>query len=629
MAVTLRVSDVRAAIWRTAGAQDGAGAGVPSNALLGRMFHEIFAELVGPDERRNFCAALEPLEPELCRWKKELVAHTWRNLAGPRLRQQQAHLHQATEPVLAFWDAVQELCDWLADLLWQAAGRGVQAEALRGLIAAEQPLEWEVRDAHWTDAVRLIGVADSICRLPAGDQWCVIELKTGRTAPAADLAQACLYHQMLAASTGQAHGTLALVSFTPQRHERLFGGDELSAAQQRLKDLIGRLAGVLPEQQPATAPTPATRRDQETGERLEQAFAQYGVSLKVAGAAIVSPAFLRFPIEPGRRVTLKAVRSRLEDVQARLSLETPPRLSLEGGRVAIDLQRPNDEREVIRFSQIRAHLPARDELFGCSQIPLGVDISGQLRLMDFAHPESPHLLVAGTTGSGKSEWLRSAIAGLLLTNTPATLRLILVDPKLLAFQSLQQSPFLHTPIVYPQEQSVIEVLKGLVAEMDARYRRLRAAGADTLSDYIRRTGQPVARLFFICDEYADLMLGERAERRDLEQQIRRLGQKARAAGIHLILTTQRPSVDIVTGAIKTNLPARIALKLGSIESRMLLGENGAESLLGRGDLLYKCIGDPVRLQAPYLPAEELQEVFSTGDQQTQPPAKSNHETSGY
>ena len=616
MAVTLRVSEVRAAIWQTAGAQGSAGTGAPSNALLGRMFHEIFAELVGPDERRNFRAALDPLEPEFCRWKKELVAHTWRNLAGPRLRQHQAHLHQVTEQVLDFWDAVQELCEWLAGLLWQAAGRGVQAEELRRLIAAEQPLEWEVRDENWTDAVRLIGVADSVCRIPAGDQWCVIELKTGRTAPEADLAQACLYHQMLAASSGQASGTLALVSFTPQRQERLFGGEELSAAQQRLRELIGRLAGVLPQSQPAaTAPTMVTRRDHETGERLEQAFEQYGVSIRVAGEAIVSPAFLRFPIELGRRVTLRAVRSRIEDVQARLSLETPPRLSLEGGRVAIDLQRPNDEREVIRFSQIRSHLPARDELCGSSQIPLGVDISGQLRMMDFAHPESPHLLVAGTTGSGKSEWLRSAIAGLLLTNTPATMRLILVDPKRLAFQSLQRSPFLHTPIVYPPEQSVTEVLKGLVTEMEARYQRLQAVGADTLSDYIRRTGQPVARLFFICDEYADLMLGERAERRELEQQIRRLGQKARAAGIHLILTTQRPSVDIVTGAIKTNLPARIALKLGSIESRMLLDENGAESLLGRGDLLYKCIGDPVRLQSPYLPAEELKEVFGAGGQQ--------------
>ncbi|HWQ35254.1 MAG TPA: FtsK/SpoIIIE domain-containing protein [Blastocatellia bacterium] len=613
MAVTLRVSDVRAAIWQSAGAWESAGAGAPSNMLLGRMFHEIFAELVGPDERRNFRAVLETLEPDLCRWKKELIAHTWQRLAGPRLRQQQAHLHQATEQVLDFWDAVQELCNWLAGLLWQAAEGGLQPAEMRRLIAAEQPLEWEVRDDNWTDAVRLIGVADSICRLPAGDHWCVIELKTGRTAPEADLAQACLYHQMLAAD-GRATGSLALVSFTPQREECLFEGPELHGAQQRLKELIGRLAGVLPEERAEViTPKPSSNGHRELGERLVQAFEQYGVGIRVAGEVIVSPAFLRFPIELGRRVTLKAVRSRIEDAQARLGLETPPRLSLEGGRVAIDLQRPPEEREVIRFSQIRRQLPARDEMFGCSQIPVGVDISGRLRMMDFAHPESPHLLVAGTTGSGKSEWLRSAIAGLLLTNTPATMRLILVDPKMLAFQLLQNSPFLQTPIVYLQEQPVIEVLKCLVTEMEARYQQMKDVGADTLTDYIRRTGQPVPRLFFICDEYADLMMGERAERKELEHQIRRLGQKARAAGIHLILTTQRPSVDIVTGAIRTNLPARIALKLGSIESRMLLGENGAESLLGRGDLLFKCIGDPVRLQSPYLPAEELAEIFGAAD----------------
>jgi len=300
---------------------------------------------------------------------------------------------------------------------------------------------------------------------------------------------------------------------------------------------------------------------------------------------------------------MPAVFRNTTNVQAYLGLTAPPRLSFEGGRIALDLQRP--DRQTVHFSEIRAQLPARNELLGNACAPIGVDLNGQLRLADFSQPENAHLLLAGTTGSGKSEWLRSAIAGLLLTNTPATLRLALADPKRSAFQFLRESPFLYSEIAYDEEQ-VFELLKSLVAEMEKRYQLMGEHGADTLTELAQKTGQPHPRIFFICDEYAYLMTGDTRTRKRLEELIKKLGFKARAAGIHMILATQQPSRQVVTGTIKANLNAKVGLLTASdIESNMLLDTPEAKSLLGNGDLLFKCIGDPVRLQSPLVTKEEL------------------------
>lgn len=616
MTVTLQVSEVRAAIYRAAGGAQSAGGGAGSTWLLGQIFHEVFAALVGSDAARNFHAALDEAEPELDEWQRALLRHTYQNLVGPRLRQHQAVLHHVTDQALTFWDGVQELCRWLAELLWQLRAAGDEDLSLAETLRAEHPLVWELRAPDWTDAVRLTGVADALWRLPGSQAWCVVELKTGRHAPEADLAQACLYHQMLAATGEPTTGTLALVSFAPQRHERLFSATELATAQTSLQRLIGRLAGVSPHDQPAAAHTTVSEANgaapkpehAHLAARLIGTLKEYGAEVKLDGALIAGPTFLRFPVTLGARVKLRAVEQLAKEVQVRLQLDAPPRIGAENGRVVIDLQRP--DRQPILFSQIRAQLPRPDPLLGCAQAPLGVDLTGKLRLIDFAQPEDAHLLVAGTTGSGKSEWLRAAVAGLLLTNTPATLRLLIIDPKRNAFHALRQSPFLLRPLVFPDEQPVAPVLTALADEMDRRYQLLGAHGDDALADYVRRTGAPLPRIFCVCDEYADLIAGDRQTRREIEQQIIRLGQKARAAGIHLVLATQQPSREIIRGVLDANIPARVGLKMQkAIESKMLLNEAGAETLLGRGDLLFKDVGAPVRLQGAYLPPEETREIF--------------------
>ena len=631
MTVVLPVSDIRRELYWAAGGMRAGGNGAGSTALLGRLFHEGFAELVGPDTAHNLATALADSEPDPASWRADLLHHAYRRLVGPWLAEHQAVLSAAGQEVLSFWAAIREACDWLVELLWtvregQTRQNGRRAGSLHGLLGefvrSEQSLEWEVREPGWTDGVRVVGIADAVLRIPDRKHWCVVELKLGQTAPEADLAQACLYHEMLCAGAGSSNGpardgTLAVVGFLPQREERVFAAEELFGAAGALRTLIGRLAGVLPDTRMPPRPEPApelrvdaTDRQIEQGRQLVETFREYGAPIELDGEPVAGPTFLRFPVSLGRGVKLSSVTSRAGEVQIRLGLAEPPLISLAAGRVVIDLQR--DDRQYVAFSQIRNQLPAAAALTGCSQVPVGIDLDGRLQFADLGDTEHAHLLVAGTTGSGKSEWLRAAVAGLLATNSPDTLRLLIIDPKRNAFHDLRESPFLLRPIVYPDEQPVPEVLRELADEMDARYAAF--DGADSLTEHIRRTERAVPRLVCICDEYFDLINRGKSERQAIEEQVFRLGAKARAAGIHLILATQQPSRQVIKGALDANIPARVGLKMNSaIESRMLLGAPGAECLLGNGDLLFKDIGQPRRLQSVYVPGEERQSILSQGN----------------
>jgi DNA segregation ATPase FtsK/SpoIIIE-like protein len=271
------------------------------------------------------------------------------------------------------------------------------------------------------------------------------------------------------------------------------------------------------------------------------------------------------------------------------------------GRLVIDIQRR--DRQFIDFAAIESQIPATDPLLGSAQVPLGIDLEGRLHCLDLADPDCAHVLVAGTTGSGKSEWLKCAVAGLISRNAPEQLLFLIIDPKRNAFLWMQHTPYLYKPIVFPDEAPVAEALAALADEMDRRYALLE--GAPSLAEWSRNTGTVLPRIVCVCDEYADLVCRGKAEREATESQIVRLGAKARAAGIHLMIATQQPSRKIVDGALDTNIPARIGLKMQrSIESRMVLSESGAELLLGKGDLLFKNINPPQRFQSAYLPDDQ-------------------------
>ncbi len=636
MPVMLSVSQVRQALFQALGSTESAGSGAASTAVLGQWFHETLHRLIAEDE--GVWRQLDEIAADVELWKRTLAELAYSQCVGPRLVREHAALHAVAPQVLSFWKAVREACDWLAELNWQrtqalpARQRRPHSSSTEWL-ATETPLACELRAPGWTDSVRLTGIADAVLRVPDRNAWCVIEFKLGQTSPIVDLGQACLYHLLLA-SVQQAHdsaasplGSLAVVSFCPERQERVFTADELREPHARLLDLIGKLAGVdpaqsrpdvagsrsvesaLPNQRASAAALEAlhpSAEHLELGRGLVATWAEYGVSVSLDQPVIVGPTFIRFPITLGRGTKVSAVSKYASELQVRLQLREEPFINREDGQLVVDVQRP--DRQTVAFADVRGELPAPDPVTGGSHVPIGVDLFRRLVCADLNKNEHAHLLVAGTTGSGKSEWLRLALAGLLMTNTPQTLRLLVIDPKRNAFHALRNSQYLWRPLVFPDEQSTVEVLQQLAEEMDRRYRI--AEGADAFHQLVTRSPEPLPRIVCVCDEYRDLISRDRKERKLIEAQIARLGAKARAAGIHLILATQEASRETIRGSLDANMPARVGLKMGkAVESRMLLSEPGAEKLLGYGDLLFKDLGRPRRLQAPLLSEQDRQTIF--------------------
>jgi hypothetical protein len=619
---------------------------MPSNALLGRLFHELFSSLTGADKALNLIAPLELADASSEDWTRSLIDHAFTAVISPALAEHEAVLRTSGAEVLAFWTAARDLCRWLVDLM--LAQRSLDPEQslarLRHDLFAESELELaiELSDADWPDSIQLVGRADALLRRPGDAGRCVVELKLGRTFPEADLLQGCLYHLMLEELDPAAVGAaLGIVCFEPERHERVFDAGQLVDAKRALKSLLAELAGFAPrvaavtdadpdsglDPRPTTGTTAASHvspTEPASGlldlrSRLQAAFTEYGAPLRFAEDTAIGPTFVRFFAAPERGVSAKRLPQLAENVWMRLRTSKRPQISLLRGRVAIDVERP--DRQSVEFAAFRAQLPAPAAL-GSSRFAVGVGVDGTLQVADLAESQSPHLLVVGTTGSGKSEWLRAFLVSLLVANSPDSLRLVLIDPKRLAFSAFERSPFLWQPIVY--DEGAIELFDALVGEMERRYELLQAAGTDDLTRYNEAqaagardapgagagAGGAIAsglpRIVCVCDEFADLLLRDKQTRGEIEARVARLGVKGRAAGVHLVFATQRAGREILKGTIDSNLPARVALTVArDTDSRLILGEAGAENLLGRGDLLYKDIGAPVRLQGLHVTAEEL------------------------
>jgi hypothetical protein len=617
----LSVSEIRRELYWAAGGPDAAGSGEPSYALLGQLFHGVYGALTGCDERLSFVRPLERIDASLELWQSELIRHTYAWIVGPALSENRSALRGKTPEVLSFWASVRELCDWLADVLWaqRAAGRSILSMRTALFRSFEQEVAVEISDPSWSDAVVVEGRIDAVLVQPATGIPCVVELKTGRTAPEADLCQAALYHALLSDVERRSDAQLALLTFSPKRTEYVFSAAKLREAQRALKALVARLAGVLPMPPESDAPrkpvAPARRAAStafkaegvDLGRRLVAAFHEFGIRLRLESDPLIGPRFVRFFAEPERGVRMREIAGLASSVWMRLKTDQPPHVSLQGGRIAIDVARPRPQ--PVHWRDLRAQLPPMTRE-GVSRFPVGVAVDGSLRWADLAEPQDAHFLVAGTTGSGKSEWLRAMIASLVAVNRPDTLQLILIDPKRTAFGSLAGSRFLRCDVVYPSEEDVTAVLSGLIEEMERRYRVLGEAGASDLAAFNRNALHPRTRIVCFCDEYADLILRDRRQRQTLEELVARLGSKARAAGIHLVFATQRASRDVVRGVIDVNLTARVAFKVPrEMDSRIVLDHPGAATLLGKGDLLFKDLGEPVRLQSPLVSEDDLKAIL--------------------
>lgn len=584
------VSDIRNHVYWAAGGPRSGGDGERALPLLGTLFHQTYAGLTGGDERVNLVRPLERADVTPVAWRRELAAHAYAWHVAPRLEEHQSELQGEAAAVAAYWEAVCNLTGWLADLLWEqrAAGRSVSEAREIVFAGSERDVSVSLTDDSWSAPVTVNGRIDALLRQPHSGALCALELKSGRTAPEADACQAAMYRLLLGTDD------VALLSFKPEPHEQRFGSDQLADAQAKLKALIGRLAGVTGE--PARRKASRAAAHDETGKKIVEALREGGVRVKLDGEPLAGPAFVRYFVDTEPGVRPERIPQLATLLWTRLKTHEEPQISIERGRIVIDVERP--DRQTVYWSDLRDQL-AKPSRAGTSRFPVGVAVDGSLHWADFAKPQDSHMLVAGTAGSGKSEWLRAAIASLVAQNTPATLRLLLIDPKRTAFHAFEDSPSLYAPVVYPDDTDIAPIFAELIEEMERRYRLIADAGLPDLGAY-NAAHEPLPRIVCFCDEYGDLIMADPKQRKEIERLVGRLSAKGRAAGVHLVFATQRPDRNVVSGVIDTNLMARVCLRVvKAAESRIVLGgESGAATLLGRGDLLFKSLGKPVRLQSP-------------------------------
>ena len=367
---------------------------------------------------------------------------------------------------------------------------------------------------------------------------------------------------------------------------------------------------------------------------LENVLDDFNVKGEIT-AVRTGPVVTMYELEPAPGIKASRVVGLAEDIARNMSAISA-RVSPIPGRTVMGIELPNKDRQVVALKELAA-CTAFAEARGNLPIILGKDIAGEPVIADLA--AMPHLLVAGTTGSGKSVGLNVILLSLLYRFTPSELRLILIDPKVLELKTYDDIPHLLSPVVTEPHKSV-RALKWAVEEMERRYRMMSSVNSRNINSFNEKvaaaiakgkplgrrvqtgfdpdTGEqlyeeeqldyaPLPQIVLIVDELADLMV---TVGKEIEVLIQRLSQKSRAAGIHLIMATQRPSVDVITGVIKANLPTRISFKVTSrIDSRTILGEQGAEQLLGKGDMLYKPnTGAMVRVHGPFVSDEEVEAV---------------------
>lgn len=363
-----------------------------------------------------------------------------------------------------------------------------------------------------------------------------------------------------------------------------------------------------------------------TSRLIERKLKEFGVDVKVV-AAFPGPVITRYEIEPAVGVKGNQVINLIKDLARALSVASIRVVETIPGKTSMGLELPNPKRQIVRLQEILSSQAYADSASPLT-IALGKDISGRPIVSDLA--KMPHALVAGTTGSGKSVAINAVILSLIYKTTPEQTRLILIDPKMLELSVYEGVPHLLAPVVTDMREAA-SALRWCVAEMERRYKLMSALGVRNLSGYNQKIQEAIKKeepvmnpfsppeatpeyleelplIVVVIDELADLMM---VAGKKVEHLIARLAQKARASGIHLLLATQRPSVDVITGLIKANIPTRIAFQVSSkIDSRTILDQMGAEALLGQGDMLYLPPGSgyPQRVHGAFVADHEVHKV---------------------
>lgn len=367
---------------------------------------------------------------------------------------------------------------------------------------------------------------------------------------------------------------------------------------------------------------------QELSRLVEARLLEFGVDVVVVGVQ-PGPVITRFELDLAAGIKVSKISGLAKDLARSLSVVSVRVVEVIPGKSVVGLEIPNVHREIVHLKAVLED-PTYQEAESPLSLALGKDISGNSVTVDLA--KMPHLLVAGTTGSGKSVGLNAMLLSILYKATPSDVRLILIDPKMLELAVYDNIPHLLTPVVTDMKDAA-NALRWCVAEMERRYQLMAAVGVRNLKGYnqkvesAQQSGKPILDPFWlpqnqdkpqpleklpfivvVVDEFADMIM---VVGKKVEELIARIAQKARAAGIHLILATQRPSVDVITGLIKANIPTRIAFQVSSrIDSRTILDQSGAEQLLGHGDMLYlpPGVGVPNRIHGAFVSDDEVHKV---------------------
>ncbi len=342
-------------------------------------------------------------------------------------------------------------------------------------------------------------------------------------------------------------------------------------------------------------------------EAIRRAFSAFKLRVTVL-ERVEAPQIIRYKVQPAPGVKVVSLANRAEDLKVHLNLEQEPFIGPAKGAVTIDV--PKDTPDTVMWRKV-VKRPEYLSVKSKVAFPVGVGIDGKAIIADFTDPNMCHALVAGASGSGKSEFLKSLIASLITRNTPQSLKLTIIDPKLLTFGPLKGCPYLTGPIVTNSTEA-ISCLETAIDEMENRYVRLDTEGFEKLGDRIGAGKTDIPFHIVVFDEFADLILGDTKQKKTFETLVSRLAAQGRASGVHLVLATQRPDTKIVTGLIKANLPLKICLRVtNSTNSSIVLDEVGGETLLGKGDLFCNRGKGKERAQSPYIPPEELQALAGT------------------
>ncbi|ACO78994.1 Cell division protein FtsK [Azotobacter vinelandii CA] len=418
----------------------------------------------------------------------------------------------------------------------------------------------------------------------------------------------------------------------------------VSAFRERPASVYAALEGTLPPL--SLLDDPEEKSQTYSTESLEMLSRLLEIKLKEFGVEVIvesvhpGPVITRFEIQPAPGVKVSRISNLAKDLARSMAMISVRVVEVIPGKTTVGIEVPNEDRQIVRLSEVLTSVEY-EEAKSPVTLALGHDIGGKPVIADLA--KMPHLLVAGTTGSGKSVGVNAMILSVLFKSTPQEARLIMIDPKMLELSIYEGIPHLLCPVVTDMKEAA-NALRWSVAEMERRYKLMAAMGVRNLAGFNRKVKdaeeagtplydplyrresmedeppllEPLPTIVVVVDEFADMMM---IVGKKVEELIARIAQKARAAGIHLILATQRPSVDVITGLIKANIPTRMAFQVSSkIDSRTILDQGGAEQLLGHGDMLYLPPGTglPIRVHGAFVSDDEVHRVVEAWKQRGAP-----------